>query len=628
MRVLQLHCDSIEYTPTAREIEIAEDAPTGTQTLRDVLVAFTSVEMGDDSDIATRAATDISASVEQLGCSRVLIYPYAHLSSKLAPPKTALEILQKLKSCIDADEVSSSPFGWTKSYAIRVKAHPLAESLRVFESGTPVSGDATGSSGSKETTSAALESEESGLKSAWHVLTPDGKLHEAAEFDFKDHDTLRRLFTHESSGTRSADETPPHVLLMKKLGIASYESASDSGNMRFLPNGRLVKSLIERYVTERVREYGASEVETPIMYDTAHPSMKSYFDRFPARQYTIDSEGRRFFLCFAACFGQFLMAANAQLSHHNLPYRLYELTRYSFRREQSGELAGLRRLRTFTMPDCHAFCADMAQAITELERRLVLSRSVVAGIGLKESDYEMSIRMTKEFYDENHDLVCRLAKKHNRPVLVEMWTTRFFYFVLKWEFNYVDGTGKASALSTDQIDVENGKRYGIKFIDTDGVARHPIILHNSPSGAIERVIYALLENVARSSDIGAKPALPLWLSPTQVRIVPVAHEFLGRAGEVADELTEIGVRADIDDRNESMGKRIRYAEKEWIHYVVVIGKSEASSGKINVRDRMTGNTTEMSVGTLISIISPKIRGMPTSTLNLPRLLSARPQIMV
>ncbi len=617
MRVLQLHCDSIEYTATAREIESAEEADGGTVRLENVLVAFIAVETGDDSGTAARAAEDITSLASRLGCARVLVYPYAHLSSSLAPPQDAFGVLREVASAIKAAEVSRAPFGWTKSYAVRVKAHPLAESLRVFEPGEPAEADAPSALGS-----------ESRLESTWHVLTPDGTLHDAAGFDFAGHDSLRRLYAHEESGTRSADDAPAHVALMKKMGMADYEPASDSGNMRFLPNGRLVKSLIERYVTERVRAYGASEVETPIMYDSAHPSMKSYFDRFPARQYNIDSEGRRFFLRFAACFGQFLIAAQAQLSHHNLPYRLYELTRYSFRREQSGELVGLRRLRAFTMPDCHAFCADMDQAISELETRFDLSRSVMEGIGLASSDYEMSVRLTREFYEGNGDAVRRLAERHGRPMLVEMWQERFFYFVLKWEFNYVDASGKASALSTDQIDVENGERYAIRFADVDGSLRHPIILHNSPSGAVERVMYALLENAARDSRTGSKPSLPLWLSPTQARIIPLSAEHNARAVEVADALAASGVRADIDDRSESIGKRIRQAEKEWIHHIVVIGAAEAESGKLSVRSRMTGKTSDMSVDELAGAISEGTRDMPTSAPNLPRLLSARAQLMV
>ena len=619
MRVLQLHCDSIEYTATAKEVDCAEEGGAGTARLENALAVLVAVEAGDDAATAERAAADISALAARVGCTRVLVYPYAHLSASLAPPREALSILRLLESGIAADEVSHAPFGWTKSYAVRVKAHPLAESLRVFGPG------GAGGEGAPEPT--ALRSE-SRLESTWHVLTPDGSLHDAASFDFGPHPGLRRLYAHEESGTRRADDAPAHVSLMRRLGIADYEPASDSGNMRFLPNGRLIKSLIERHVGDRVRAYGASEVETPIMYDSAHPSMKSYFDRFPARQYNIDSEGRRFFLRFAACFGQFLIAAQAQLSHHNLPYRLYELTRYSFRREQSGELVGLRRLRAFTMPDCHAFCEDMAQAVSELGERFELSRSVMGEVGLDPGDYEMSVRMTREFYEGNGAAVSRLAARHGRPVLVEMWRERFFYFVLKWEFNYVDASGKASALSTDQIDVENGERYGIEFAGADGSMKHPIILHNSPTGAVERVIYALLEGAARASAAGSKPVLPLWLSPAQARLVPVSEAHNARAAEVADELAAAGVRVDIDDRSESVGKRIRQAEKEWVHHVAVIGDEEAASGRLSVRSRLSGKTEEMGVGELAGAIAEATRGMPRSPPNLPRLLSRRAQLMV
>jgi len=226
---------------------------------------------------------------------------------------------------------------------------------------------------------------------------------------------------------RSVDEPPPHVNLMKKLAIADYEPASDSGNMRFYPNGRLIKSQIEQYVTDKIRDYGGVEVETPIMYDSHHPSMESYFNRFPARQYSIDSEGKHLFLRFAACFGQFLMASDFQLSYKNLPYKLYELTRYSFRREQSGELVGLRRLRAFTMPDCHAFCKDMSQAIDEFRKRFDLSREVLSGLGIEENDYEVGIRFTEDFYNENKDLIKQLVSKVGKPVLIEMWKEKFFY---------------------------------------------------------------------------------------------------------------------------------------------------------------------------------------------------------
>jgi threonyl-tRNA synthetase len=118
------------------------------------------------------------------------------------------------------------------------------------------------------------------------------------------------------------------------------------------------------------------------MYDSTHPSMVSYFNRFPARQYNIKSDDKRLFLRFAACFGQFLKAKDFHISYRNIPLKLYELTRYSFRREKSGELVGLRRLRAFSIPDCHAFCKDKKQAIEEVLKRLKLSLKVVNEIDI------------------------------------------------------------------------------------------------------------------------------------------------------------------------------------------------------------------------------------------------------
>jgi threonyl-tRNA synthetase len=415
---------------------------------------------------------------------------------------------------------------------------------------------------------------------------------------------------------------------MKKMAIADYEPASDSGNMRFYPNGRLIKSLIERYVTEKVLNYGGYEVETPIMYDSHHPSLESYFNRFPARQYNINSEGKQLILRFAACFGQFLMATDFQLSYRSLPLRLYEMTRYSFRREQSGELVGLRRLRAFTMPDCHAFCKDMNQAIEEFKKRFDLSREVLRGLGLHDSDYEMAIRFTEEFYNQNKQLVHDTVKKLGKPVLVELWKERFFYFVLKWEFNYIDNLGKASALSTDQIDVENGKRYNIVFFDEQNKPQNPIILHNSPSGAVERVIYALLEKAAKDTKEGRKPSLPLWLSPTQVRLIPIKPEFLQFCENMANKLTSAKIRVDIDDRNESIGKRIREAETEWIQYILVIGEKEVSAKDLSIRNRETGEVKQLVFEEFVQEISEQIQDKPFSGLNSNRYLSSRPQIMV
>jgi threonyl-tRNA synthetase len=254
MRILQLHCDSIEYTPTKKEIKSAEDIENPqTQKLEELVVVFVAMEDGDDSSVAQDAISQIKNSMEKIGCKKLLLYPYAHLSSNLAKPSVAIALLKEMESGASELEVSHSPFGWTKSYKLQVKGHPLAESSKV------VTKDSKKTPADSELTSDALEGE-SKIRSIWKIMTPDGTLSNIADFNFSKYPKLEILAKYEAAKQRQVDKPPPHVALMKKMGIADYEPASDSGNMRFFPNGRLIKSLIERYVTDRVKEYGGYEV--------------------------------------------------------------------------------------------------------------------------------------------------------------------------------------------------------------------------------------------------------------------------------------------------------------------------------------------------------------------------------
>ncbi|MGA7140474.1 MAG: threonine--tRNA ligase [Nitrososphaeraceae archaeon] len=626
--MLFLHADFIEYEPISKEIQLAEEGiPIAKKRMDDLIVVLTAVESEDDENTASDSSTEIRKYGDLVKCDQVLIYPYAHLSSNLASPKVALQILQSLEMGVRKSFpiVARAPFGWTKSFNIKVKGHPLAENARTITGQFKLS-KSPDKSGNDE--SSALKAEET-VRSSWHILEVGGHLVPFAEYSFnKDQSNLKTLADYEFSKKRVVDEIPPHVKLMKKLGIADYEPASDSGNMRFYPKGKLMKSLLESHISRRISEYGGMEVETPIMYDSKHPTLQSYFNRFPARQYNVFSDNRQLFLRFAACFGQFLMAKDFQISYKNLPLRLYELTRYSFRREKSGELVGLRRLRAFSMPDCHALCKDLNQTKQEFLERFDLSLRVLNELGISPSeDVEMAIRFTSQFYEENKNFIEQLVSKFGRPVLVEIWPERFFYFTLKWEFNFIDNIGKAAALSTDQIDVENGERYNIQFVDEDNTRKFPIILHNSPSGAVERVIYALLEKAAHYSKLGRVPFLPLWLTHTQVRLIPVSSTHIDFCEQLFIELTKNQIRADIDDRDESVGKKIRDSETEWIYYSLVIGDNEVKSNQLVLRDRVNKSQHHVSLEEIIKMIESQIVDKPYLPLNLPSHLSRRPKIM-
>ncbi len=628
MRILQLHSNFIEYKPIQKEIPIAEEAEKKPSRFEEIVVLFTAVEEGDDKSVAHKAVDEVCAFLAKLKVNRILIYPYAHLSANLAKPTEALKVVKIMEAYAREKGVETfrAPFGWNKQFTISVKGHPLAEQSRQIGVVKKTTGKVEVKKEEKadDQVSEAAKAEEK-LESFWYILQPDGKMMPVEDFNFKGHENLEKFAKYEMSKVRASQQMPPHVTLMKKLEIADYEPGSDPGNVRWYPKGRLIKSLLEQFVSAKMNEYGAMEVETPVMYDFQHPSLANYLNRFPARQYLVKSEDKELFLRFAACFGQFLMVHDAQFSYKHLPMKVYELTRYSFRREKSGEVVGLKRLRAFTMPDCHAFCSDLKQAKKEYVTRFNLCIHILNEIGLSDEDYEIAVRFTKDFYEENKDFIASLAKIAARPMLAEMWTERFFYYVLKWDFNFVDNQNKAAALSTDQVDVENAKRYNITYVDEKGERQYPLILHCSPSGAIERDVYALLERAYKEQQKGKAPMLPTWLSPTQVRLIPISDKFMEHVEGIANKIERRCIRVDIDDRQMTLQKRVREAEMEWVPYIVVVGEKEVSSGILSVRDRETGEMCKLKLEQLTSKIEGAVKGRPFKPLPLPKYLSKRPQ---
>jgi len=622
MKLLLIHSDYIEYEVKDKAISNPEEITKKNDRMEEALTAFVAVEKIDEkspTQAVANARDEIVKTAEQLHVENIMIYPYAHLSSDLASAKAGQEILVLLEESLHQTSftIKRSPFGWYKAFKISCKGHPLSELSREI---IPISAE-----------SESLKKERK-LSSYWNILTEDGTLHDIGDFNYQNHENLKKFAVYEKEKSRAVKQEPAHVKLMQTLEIADYEPASDGGNMRFYPKGRFIKKLLEEYVNQRVAAYGGLEVETPIMYDMDHPTLSKYLQRFPARQYQIESDKRMFFLRFAACFGQFLMAHDATISYKDLPLKLYELTRYSFRREQSGELTGLRRLRAFTMPDVHSMVSDMDMAMDEFKVRYDLSLSVLKNIGIEPSDVEMALRTTTEFFKENKEFMVDLVKKLGKPVLLEMWDERIFYFVLKYEFNFVDLSEKASALSTDQIDIENGERYDITFTDKEGKQQHPLILHCSPSGAIERVMYALLEKEAIKMKHGHKPMLPLWLCPTQIRFIPVKDEFISDCEGFIDQINTNAahnhIRADIDDREESVSRKIRDAEKEWIPVIIVVGEKEREAQTITPRFRTEDigqNNTAYSIQDIHDLIFEKVKEFTPHPLPLSRYVSKRPR---
>jgi threonyl-tRNA synthetase len=211
MRILQLHSNFIEYKPIQKEIATAEEAEKEERRLEELVVLFTAVEEGDNEAVAKKAIDEVQAFLEKLRANRILIYPYAHLSSNLAKPANALKIVKAMESYAKKKglETYRAPFGWNKQFTISIKGHPLAEQSRVI---LPAEAEEK----KEEKVSDAVKAEEK-LKSLWYILQPNGKMMPVEKFDFKKNENLEKFARYEISKVRASQQMPPHVTLMKRL---------------------------------------------------------------------------------------------------------------------------------------------------------------------------------------------------------------------------------------------------------------------------------------------------------------------------------------------------------------------------------------------------------------------------
>ncbi len=604
MRILLIHSDYLNYnvkkkTPVAEEIEEAQKQGSFDESL----VIFIAVEKDDEKNseaIVKNLVEEIKKTNKQLKVRNIILYPYAHLSSSLSSPKTAIDILKNAEKMLLEENfnVKRVPFGWYKSFEISCKGHPLSELSRTI-------------------TADINENEEEEKKpSSWYILDRD-KLIDINEFNFKN-SQFKKLVKYELGEGSSHEGEPPHVKLMREKELCDYESASDVGNLKWYPKGRLIRDLLSDYVYNLVVEQGAMPIETPIFYDLENEAINDHAAKFGERQYKTDTKNN-LMLRFACCFGAFRVMADSFLTWKNLPAKLYELSTYSFRYEKKGEVVGLKRLRSFTMPDFHTFCANIPDSLEEFSKQTDMCIQTGVDLGI---NYEIIFRATKDFYDENKEWIYSIVKKCDKPVLLEILPERKHYWTCKIDFAAIDYLGRPIENPTVQIDVESGKRFDIKYLGEDNEEHYPVIIHCSPTGSIERVICSLLEKTAIELEQKA-PMLPVWLSPIEVRLITVKQTHKKFANEVANKISNANIRVDVDDRDESVGKKIRNAATEWIPYVFVVGDNEVESGNFKVSVRETGEKVDMTVDDLIDEIHSVNEGMPFRRLPLPKDISKR-----
>ena len=605
MRILQLHSNFIEYKPIKKEVAAAEKTEKKAKRFEEIVVLFTSIEKEDNDSVAKRAIDEVKASLDKLKANRILIYPYAHLSSNLAKPHKALAVLKAMeKYAKDSGlETHRTPFGWCKQFSLSIKGHPLAEQSKVI-----------------------LPEKIREKKPKWKtpkpeylLLTLDGKTVQPEKYRFKkDEENLRFLVEKEVFKKEAAGGEPKIIGILKRFGF-EWEPASDSGHMRYGPKAALMIDLVSEYAWQSANELNipSFSIKGTNMFNLNVPAIREHADLFGERLYTIHVDDEDFILKYAACFQQFSMLKDWQISYKHIPFGMFEIAD-SYRLEQSGECLLGFRLRRFYMPDYHIFCRDLEHS---KEVTLKVHRKIHEKMRELGNEYVSLYNLTKSFFEENRDFFKKMAKEETNPILLHFVPEKKYYWVINVEYHITDELKRSREIATVQIDVGNAKRFEIKYVNEKRKPVYPPILHIAIIGGIERYLFTVFDTALKLDP----PRLPLWLAPVQVRVIPVSDGFLNEADKIADEIRKNGIRVDVDDRSLTLPKKVREAETEWVNYILVIGQREIDSGVLPVRDREARKIRQMRLQQLMETIGKKTKNKPFQPLTFPKYLSKRPQ---
>lgn len=379
-------------------------------------------------------------------------------------------------------------------------------------------------------------------------------------------------------------EKRDHRILGQKLGLFVFSDLVGKGLPLFTEKGSIIRRELERFVVNEEIKRGYKHVYTPELAKVDLYKKSGHYPYYKDTMYPvmkIDEE--ELILRPMTCPHHFQLYASQPHSYKELPFRIAELAK-QFRYEKSGELSGLIRVRSFCLADAHIICQKEG-AIAEINNVLDLIEYVAQKLGLEKGinyRYRLSLgdrKDTKKYYKD--DAAWAFAENVLRQVLTERKSPFFeaekeaAFYGPKIDVQMKDFSGKENTAFTIQYDFVMPKRFNLTYIDKDGQQKEPIVIHRSSIGAIERTMAFLLEHYAG--------ALPFWLSPVQVAIIPIADRHLEYAEKVKKELKDF--RVEISHDQETLGKRIREAELQKIPYILVVGDKEIETSSVGVRQR-------------------------------------------
>ncbi len=354
----------------------------------------------------------------------------------------------------------------------------------------------------------------------------------------------------------------------------------------WLPNGSALLELMAAEVREQLRKRGYEEIKTPEVLDEELWHRSGHWDNYKDNMFFIESEGRRFALKPMNCPGACVVFGSRRHSYRELPLRLAEFGKV-FRNEREGVLHGLLRVRAFTQDDAHVYCTE-EQVTAEVVDIIEAIDELYARFGFEDPALELSTRPEKsigtaEQWERAESALKKALDSTGRDYKLNPGEGAFYG--PKIDFHVTDALGRSWQLGTCQLDFFMPERFDLSYTGADNAEHRPVMIHRALLGSMERFAGILIEHH------GGR--LPLWLAPVQALVLPVADRHNEFAAQVAGELRQAGARVGVDERTESVGRKIRDAELAKVPFMLVLGDREQESGKLAVRSHDGGELGEM-----------------------------------
>ncbi|MBS3086774.1 threonine--tRNA ligase [Candidatus Pacearchaeota archaeon] len=548
MKILTLHVDYINFKPLKKALKSVSDLSEQEkkeQKVSEALVVLTAVEKGDSVQASvSELVKNVKDVASQVKAKNIVLYPYAHLSSNLASPNIAVEILEKAEKELSKDfKVTKAPFGYYKEFELKVKGHPLSELSRSFGSLATIK---------EEKKSRQIEKSE----------------------DYDPKKLLNEISKSKLDSSKLKDND--HRILGQQMDLFSFSEVAP-GMVFWHNNGLIIRNELVEFWRELQRNRGYKEISTPQIMDAKLWKISGHWEKYKENIFLSNYENKDFAVKPMNCPGGMVVYRSSPKSYKELPLRVAELG-IVHRQELSGVLGGLFRVVQFTQDDAHIFCTE-DQLEEEIKGIIELDDAIYSKFDFEYS-LELSTRPEKRIGTDKQwtaaeKILEKVLKKSKMKFKVNKGDGAFYG--PKIDFHLKDSLGRTWQCGTIQLDFSMPERFELEYVDKDNKKKRPVMLHRTLYGSLERFIGILLEHT--------NGRLPAWLAPVQIRVLSFTDRNVKYAKKTIKKLAESipGLRIDADFRAVPVNSKIREAELMRIPFVILIGDKEQEKNTLAVR---------------------------------------------